>query len=249
MGPVIESGQLVGVPVDGDHGHWPVHGSTLSTTPLATMSGSRLLWAPQQGSYGAYSESWTASTEQLASGFDEAGRHLPGACRWKARSKAAKRTGVLISEAYRVMTARRSSDHGHLANELVTLSPHVRAEDHGVKAWQRGLFSKQVQRRAPGSQLARIGAAAKRASGELTDVSPRLGLSQLCTEGERKKKPLSERRHRCKEHGLDLDRDLFPAFLERHVVFGSAGQVVSVPGAPGPRENGVRVSFGTASRA
>ncbi|MCL4313004.1 MAG: transposase [Actinobacteria bacterium] len=30
-------------------------------------------------------------------------------------------------------------------------------------------------------------------------------------------KPLGERRHRCENCGLDLDRDLFSAFLMRHV--------------------------------
>jgi|GEM_PF-6240782 len=38
------------------------------------------------------------------------------------------------------------------------------------------------------------------------------------------KKPISQRRHHCNEHGLDVDRDFFPAFLERHVVIGNSGQ-------------------------
>ncbi|MCL4314105.1 MAG: transposase [Actinobacteria bacterium] len=31
------------------------------------------------------------------------------------------------------------------------------------------------------------------------------------------KKPLNQRRHRCENCGLDLDRDLFSAFLMHHV--------------------------------
>ena len=163
--------------------------------------------------------------------FDEAGRHVPGTCHWEGRSKAAKRTGARIGRAHRVRAARRSSDHGQLANELVAISPHVRAEDHGVKAWQKGLWSKQVCRRGPGGQLARTEAAAKRAGGELTPVGSRLGLSQACIGGESQKKPLPQRRHRCYEHGLDLDRDLFSAFLERHATIRSGGQAVDLDAA------------------
>jgi putative transposase len=159
------------------------------------------------------------------------GTHIAGTCHWEDRSKASLRTVAGISEAHRAMAARRSSDHGRLANQLVAISAHVRAEDHGVKAWQKGLWSKQVSRRAPGAQLARIEAAAKRAGGELTLVGSRLGLSQVCICGGRHKKTLSQRRHTCDKYGLDLDRDLFTGFLGRHVVIGGGGQSVDLDAA------------------
>jgi putative transposase len=155
--------------------------------------------------------------------FDEQGRHIKGACHWKIRSKAAKRTQIQIAEAHRSMAASRDSDHGRLANQIIAISPNIRTEDHGVKSWQTGLWSKSVARRGPGAQLARIERAAKRAGGSYIKVDSRLALSQTCVCGARVNKPLSQRRHICKACGLDVDRDLFSSFLMRHVVIEPDG--------------------------
>jgi hypothetical protein len=64
--------------------------------------------------------------------FDEEGRHIKGTCYWRNRSKKAKETEARIAECYRLMAARRDSDHGQVANELVAISPNFRMEDHGV---------------------------------------------------------------------------------------------------------------------
>ncbi len=62
-------------------------------------------------------------------------------------------------------------------------------------------------------------------------LTPRLALSQTCIGGERKKKPLSERRHVCEEHDLDVDRDLFSAFLGLHVEPVDSQDVLDLVGA------------------
>jgi len=155
--------------------------------------------------------------------FDEQGRHIEGTCHWKIRSKAAKKTQIQIAEAHRSMAASRDSDHGRLANQIIAISPNIRTEDHGVKFWQTGLWSKSVARRGPGAQLARVERAAKRAGGSYIEVDSCLALSQTCVCGARVKKPLSLRRHTCEACGLDIDRDLFSSFLMRHVVIEPDG--------------------------
>ena len=149
--------------------------------------------------------------------FDEKGRHIQGYCHWKNRSKPAKETQAKIVNLYRIMAARRDTDHGTVANALVAISRNIRTEDHGMKAWQRGFWSKSVQRRGPGGQLARIERAVIRAGGTYDEIESKLALSQTCICGARIKKPLNQRRHRCENCGLDLDRDLFSAFLMYHV--------------------------------
>jgi putative transposase len=179
--------------------------------------------------------------------FDDKGRHVNGRCYWKERSKAALQTQQLIAECHRVMAARRDADHGRTANAILAISANVRSEDHGTKSWQLGLlcppgqppplrledhgtkswqlghWSKSVQRRGPGAQMARIERATARAGGTYTPLDSRLALSQTCIGGERAKKALSQRRHVCEDHGLDLDRDLFSSFLMRHVVIEPDG--------------------------
>jgi len=155
--------------------------------------------------------------------FDDEGRHVKGCCYWKARSKAALQTQARIAECHRVMAARRDTDHGRTANVILAISANVRSEDHGVKSWQRSWWSRQVARRGPGAQMARLERATTRAGGTYTPLDSHLALSQTCIGGERKKKALSERRHVCEDHGLDLDRDLFSSFLMRHVVIEPDG--------------------------
>jgi len=155
--------------------------------------------------------------------FDDEGRHVNGRCYWKERSKAALQTQECIAECHRVMAARRDADHGRTANAILAISANVRSEDHGTKSWQLGHWSKSVQRRGPGAQMARIERATARAGGTYTPLDSRLALSQTCIGGERAKKALSQRRHVCEDHGLDLDRDLFSSFLMRHVVIEPGG--------------------------
>ncbi len=100
-----------------------------------------------------------------------------------------------------------------------------------MKAWQRGFWSKSVQRRGPGGQLARIERAVIRAGGTYDEIESKLALSQTCICGARIKKPLNQRRHRCENCGLDLDRDLFSAFLMYHVRIENGHQELDLDAA------------------
>jgi hypothetical protein len=163
--------------------------------------------------------------------FDEKARHVRGCCYWKQRSKTAKKTQAKIANLYRTMAARRETDHGRVANELVSISPRIRTEDHGIKSWPQSHWSKSIQHRGPGAQLTRIEGAAKRVSGTYEKIDSRLALSQSCICGTRIKKPLGERRHRCENCGLDLNRDLFSAFLMRHVRIDGRAQILDLDAA------------------
>ena len=77
--------------------------------------------------------------------FDEKGRHREGGCDWATRSKRAERAKVKISNGYRRLAARRSSEHGKLANDLLAVGTDVRYEDVGIPVpktqtgWLKGL--------------------------------------------------------------------------------------------------------------
>ena len=84
-------------------------------------------------------------------------------------------------------------------------------------AWQKS-FARSVRDRAPGMLVEMIRRKAESAGGEgLYEYSPKTtALSQTCLCGDRKKKPLSRRVHRC-GCGIREHRDLFSAYLGLHV--------------------------------
>ena len=144
--------------------------------------------------------------------FDAQRRHKSGRCDWNERSHNAQRTQVLVGELHRVLLARRDTEHGQLANQLIGLGPALRAEKLNYVAWQKR-FPKSVRDRAPGSFVAKLRYKAESAGGGLYEYDPRTtALSQTCICARQAKKPLSERTHRC-PCGVVADRDLFSAFL------------------------------------
>ncbi|KAA8939235.1 MAG: transposase, partial [Mycobacterium sp.] len=83
---------------------------------------------------------------------------------------------------------------------------------------------RSVRDRAPGLLVETIRRKAESAGGDrLYEYSPyTTALSQTCLCGNRKKKPLNQRVHRC-GCGITEDRDLFSAFLGLHVHRGADG--------------------------
>ena len=148
--------------------------------------------------------------------FDKQGRHVRGRCHWRKRSKAAEATKTKITETYRVMAEGRDRDHGNLVNRLYALGDDLRCEGLDYRSWQKN-WPHSIRDRAPGAFVERARRRGEAIGQPLYEFNPRLALSQTCIGGERKKKPLSERRHGCEEHDLDVDRDLFSAFLGLHV--------------------------------
>ncbi len=148
--------------------------------------------------------------------FDASGRHIHGRCHWKSRSKAAQRTQAQITEVHRCLSRGRDRDHGNLVNRLYALGNQLSCEDLDYVSWQKK-WPKSTKDRAPGAFVERARRRGRGVGHPLYEYDPRLALSQTCIGGERKKKPLSERRHVCENHDLDCDRDLFSAYLGLYV--------------------------------
>ena len=115
-------------------------------------------------------------------------------------------------------TGRAPQDvHGALANRLFTHGADIACEKLDYVAWQKN-FPRSVRDRAPGLLVEMMRRKADSASGDrLYEYNPKTtALSQTCLCGNRQKKPLSQRVHRC-GCGITEDRDLFSAYLGLHV--------------------------------
>jgi putative transposase len=148
--------------------------------------------------------------------FNADGTHKPGRCDWQ-RSHTAKRTTTRVAELYRRLAEHRKTLHGALANRLFTHGADIACEKLDYVAWQKN-FPRSVRDRAPGLLVQMIRRKAESAGGDrLYEYNPKTtSLSQACLCGNRKKKPLSQRVHRC-GCGIKEDRDLFSAYLGLHV--------------------------------
>ncbi len=103
--------------------------------------------------------------------FDAQHRHKSDGCDWKVRSRTAQRTQVKVAEVHRVRAARRATEHGEIANDLIRRGPHLRAEKLNYTAWQKR-FPGSVRDRAPGSFIAELRYKAASAGGRLYEYAP-----------------------------------------------------------------------------
>ena len=147
--------------------------------------------------------------------FNPDGTHNHG-CQWK-RSAAAKRTTTRVAELHRRRAGHRKTLHGALANRLFAHGADIACEKLDYVSWQKN-FPRTVRDRAPGMLVETIRRKAESAGGDrLFEYSPNsTALSQTCLCGDRKKKPLNQRVHRC-GCGITEHRDLFSAYLGLHV--------------------------------
>jgi putative transposase len=148
--------------------------------------------------------------------FDRDGVHRTGRCVWQ-RSAAAQQTAIRVAELHRRLAEHRNSLHGALGNRLLGHGTDIACERLDYVSWQKN-FPRSVRDRAPGLLVDMLRRKAESAGGQqLYEYNPRTtALSQTCLCGNRKKKPLSQRVHRC-ECGIREDRDLFSAYLGLHV--------------------------------
>jgi putative transposase len=148
--------------------------------------------------------------------FNTDGTHQWGRCHWR-RSRAAQHTGVRVAELHRRLAEHRATLHGALANRLLGHGAQVACEKLNYLSWQKN-FPRSVRDRAPGLLVEMLRRKAESAGGgRLYEFNPRTtALSQTCLCGNREKKPLSQRVHRC-VCGVTDDRDLFSAYLGLHV--------------------------------
>ncbi|MDT5134501.1 MAG: hypothetical protein QOE41_3812 [Mycobacterium sp.] len=148
--------------------------------------------------------------------FNPDGTHQPGRCAWQ-RSRSAEHTKTRVAELHRRLAGHRKALHGALANRLFAQGVDIACEKLDYVAWQKN-FPRSVRDRAPGLLVEMIRRKAESAGGErLYEYNPMTtALSQTCLCGTRKKKPLSQRVHRC-GCGITEHRDLFSAYLGLHV--------------------------------
>lgn len=148
--------------------------------------------------------------------FNPDGTHKRLQCSWQ-RSHAAQQTLTRAAELHRRLAEHRKTLHGALANRLLGHGTQIACERLDYVSWQKN-FPRSVRDRAPGLLVQMLRRKAESAGGTaLYEYNPKTtALSQNCLCGNRKKKPLSQRVHRC-DCGITEDRDLFSAYLGLHV--------------------------------
>ncbi|MBD0346897.1 MAG: transposase [Coleofasciculus sp. Co-bin14] len=138
-----------------------------------------------------------------------------GKKRWN-NSKTYLRIRNAKANLERKLAAHRNSLHGELVNTILRTGNTIKLEKLSYKAFQK-LFGKSVGKRAPGMFVSHLKSKAERAGGKVVEIPTHsTTLSQTCQCGRVKKKSLSERVHRC-ECGVVAQRDLYSAFLAKHI--------------------------------
>lgn len=122
------------------------------------------------------------------------------------------------AEIERTLGAERKRAHGELANRILGQGTTVRLEALSYTAFQKS-FGRSVKVRAPGRFVSMLTRKAVRAGGSVEAVSPwKTRLSQYDhTTDTYTKKPLSQRTHVLGDGSGLVQRDLYSAFLVRHV--------------------------------
>lgn len=148
--------------------------------------------------------------------FGDDGQYVGGGSEWRVSDRLRK-SYKRQSEAYRIMCEERRRQHYELAKKLLSLGNKFIVEDNSYSGWQSGLFGAQMGRFAPSKFIDRLEEKSVAAGGGLARVSTwDTKLSSRCHCGREKSKDLSERWHDC-ECGVSAQRDLYSAFLARHI--------------------------------
>jgi transposase len=147
--------------------------------------------------------------------FNSNGTVKKGNNKWN-RSKTYLKVCNSKANLERKLAAHRKSLHGQLVNDTLRLGAAIKLEKLSYKAFQK-LFGKSVGKRAPGMFVSHLKSKAERAGGQVVEIPTySTKLSQTCQCGRVKKKKLSERVHQC-ECGIVAQRDLYSAFLAKHI--------------------------------
>jgi hypothetical protein len=136
---------------------------------------------------------------------------------WK-KSARYKKISSKLAEVERKLAARRKTEHGILANQVLGLGTVIQTEALSYKAFQRR-YGKSVKDRAPGAFITLLKRKAENAGGALRELNTRqLRMSQYDHENETyEKKALNERWHRLRSSGAFVQRDSYSAYLAQNV--------------------------------
>jgi putative transposase len=151
--------------------------------------------------------------------FNVNGTAKKGRKQWN-NSKTYLKTRNSKANLERKLTAHRKSLHGQLVNDILRTGDVFKLEKLSYKAFQKS-FGKSVGKRAPGMFVSHLKSKAERASGKVIEIPTyNTKLSQMCQCGRAQKKTLKERVHQC-ECGVTAQRDLYSAFLAKHIEPGT----------------------------
>ncbi|MEI2581352.1 transposase [Scytonema sp. PRP1] len=144
------------------------------------------------------------------------GKPKKGKQQWKKSNnyrKAAKKK----RELERRKTAHAETRNRRVVNEILRHGKHIKTENVSVKGWQKR-YGKAISAKSPGFVQSELKRKAESANGSFIKFSTqKTALSQTHLDGRRIKKSLSERVHRDITGIPEHHRDLFSAFLSRHV--------------------------------
>jgi transposase len=147
--------------------------------------------------------------------YNPNGRAKKGRREWNS-SKTYLKTRSAKANLERKLAAHRKSLHGELVNAILRTGDIIKLEKLSYKAFQK-LFGKSVGKRAPGMFVSHLKSKAERAGGKVIEIPTHsTKLSQTCQCDRVKKKKLSERVHSC-VCGIQMQRDLYSAFLAKHI--------------------------------
>jgi transposase len=150
-----------------------------------------------------------------ADNYNPNGTLKKGKKKWNS-SKSYLKTRTSKANLERKLAAHRKSLHGELVNDILRTGDTFKLEKLSYKAFQK-LFGKSVAVRAPGMFVSHLRSKAERAGGKVVEIPTyNTKLSQTCQCGRVKKKKLSERVHKC-ECGIQMQRDLYSAFLAKYI--------------------------------
>jgi len=143
------------------------------------------------------------------------GKHKKGNQRW-IKSKQYQKSQKKKRELERRKAAYAQSQNRKIVNDILRHGSHIKTEKISVKGWQKR-YGKAISAKSPGFVQSELKRKAEKAGGSFSKFSTRkTALSQTHLDGTRIKKSLSQRVHKDVT-GVVMHRDLFSAFLSRHV--------------------------------
>lgn len=143
------------------------------------------------------------------------GKVKKGKREWK-RSSNYKKAARKKRELQRKKAAYAKTKNREIVNEILRHGKHIKTERVSVKGWQKK-YGKAISAKSPGFVESELKRKAESANGSFTEFSTqKTALSQTHLDGSRIKKSLSERVHHDAT-GIKMHRDLFTAYLSRHV--------------------------------
>ena len=147
--------------------------------------------------------------------------------RKKGKVKKGRRFTWIKSSNYRKAARKKAelerrkasyakSQNRKLINEILRHGNQIKTEKVSIKGWQKR-YGKAISAKSPGFFQSELKRKAENANGSFLELSTqKTALSQTHLDGSRIKKTLSMRIHRDVT-GFEMHRDLFGAFLSRHV--------------------------------